>query len=286
MVRTEVPPADLADCATSTAEPEARWTRIVRDGGAAVGLSIDMPALAEGATPEQLRAVVRYIRSLCKEPGWPPGELNLPRAFLVEKAYPENEIVLVGHGREQEAIYEHRIGRRFQMEAEARIAEGAGNAFDGVTAALKYNVWHSLERHAITTLGIEATPPVGQQPEWDVKPYLAFGVNPRGAALVVQGQLVGAFNQTDGLAAGELRIGAGGRAGRVTPMLEAGWTVPRAREQSFAFYPQLWIQLSRLGHVAASAGAELPVAGPSPHPARLIAFILWDYGDETLLRGW
>src|SRR2546427_5822850 len=109
--RLEVPPADLRDCKTSTAEPEDRWIGIVTQGGAAFGLSLDMPAFGEAATPEQIRAVVSYARSLCGETGWPPGELNFPRAFLVEKAYPENEVVLTSHGREQQAIYERRVGK-------------------------------------------------------------------------------------------------------------------------------------------------------------------------------
>src|SRR2546425_5458831 len=90
--RLEVPPADLRDCKASTAETEDRWVGIVAQGGAAFGLSLDMPAFGDAATPDQIRAVVRYARSLCGEPGWPPGELNFPRAFVVEKAYPEDEV--------------------------------------------------------------------------------------------------------------------------------------------------------------------------------------------------
>ena len=100
-VRTEVPPADLAACPVSSAEPEDQWVGIVTEGGAAFGLSLDMPAYGEAATPEQIRSVVRYVRSLCRERGWPPGELNFPRAFLVEKAYPENELVVIAEGRGQ-----------------------------------------------------------------------------------------------------------------------------------------------------------------------------------------
>ena len=35
-----------------------------------------------------------YIRSLCTDDNWPRGELNLPRALLTEKAYPEDEWVV------------------------------------------------------------------------------------------------------------------------------------------------------------------------------------------------
>ena len=283
--RLEVPPADLRDCKTSTAEPEDRWIGIVTQGGAAFGLSLDMPAFGEAGTPAQIRAVVRYARSLCGELGWPPGELNFPRAFLVEKAYPEDEIVIADQARGQEYIYEHRLGKRFQLEASARTAlDGQPRAFDGVTGALKYNLWHSLERRALLSLGLEATPPLGRQDAWEVEPFLAFGANP-GRALVVQGEVVatwedGAF---DGMS---YRVGAGHELGRFVPMLEAGWTVPTTGERSLSFYPQVWIQLSRLGHVAGSLGAELPATGPEPRHPRLIAFVLWDFGDAPLFRGW
>src|SRR2546428_8816541 len=108
-----------------------------------------MPAFGEAASPEQSRAVVRYARSLCGEPGWPPGELNFPRMFLVEKAYPEDEVVITDHARGQEAIYERRLGRRFQMEVSARSAfDGQPNALDGLTGAIQYKLWHRLERRA------------------------------------------------------------------------------------------------------------------------------------------
>src|SRR5882762_11056756 len=197
--RLEVPPADLQDCKASTAEPEDRWVEIVSRGGAAFGLSLDMPAFGEAATPAQIRAVVRYARSLCGELGWPPGELNFPRAFLVEKAYPEDEVVIVDRARDQEFIYEHRLGKRFQLEASARSAfDGAPNSFDGVTGALKYNAWHSLERRALLSLGLEATPPLGRADRWEVEPFVAFGANP-GRALVVQGEIVATWEETEGV---------------------------------------------------------------------------------------
>ncbi len=285
-VRLEVPAADLADCAVSSAEPEERWVAIVRDGGASVGLSIDMPAFGDAATPEQLRAVVRYIRSLCAEPGWPPGELNLPRPFLAEKAFPENEVVVEAHGWGQELIYERRIGRRWQWEVAARTLADSAGGFDGITAALKYNVWHSLEHRALASVGLEFTPPLGLGDLWEVEPYLAYGWNPGGGATVIQGEVLAPWEETEGITGGVLRLGVGQQIGRVAPMLEAGWKVPREGGQTLALVPQVWVQLSRLGHIAASAGVELPVVGPDRFTARLVAFLLWDYGDGPLLRGW
>jgi len=284
--RLEVPPANLRECKASTAEPEDRWVAIVTQGGAAFGLSLDMPAFGEAASPAQIRSVVRYARSLCGEIGWPPGELNFPRAFLVEKAYPEDEVVLTDRARGQELIYERRFGRRFQMETSGRTAfDGQANVFDGVTGALKYNLWYSLERRALASVGVEATPPLGRQAVWEVEPFFAFGLAPVRAA-VVQGEVVGTWEEGAGITGFSCRLGVGREIGRVVPMIEAGWDVPTHGESAFSLYPQMWVRLSRLGHVAASLGAELPATGPEPRHPRLIAFLLWDYGDAPLLRGW
>jgi len=284
--RLEVPPADLHECKGSTAETEDRWVNIVAQGGAAFGLSLDMPAFGEAGTPAQIRAVVRYARSLCGELGWPPGELNFPRAFLVEKAYPEDEVVITDRGRGQDYIYEHRLGKRFQVEASAgSVFDGQAQAFEGVTGALKYNVWHSLERRALVSVGLEATPPLGREDAWEVEPFVAFGADP-GRALVVQGEVQGRWEEAEGFGGMSYRLGAGRELGRFAPMLEAAWTVPAAGERVLSFYPQMWIRLSRLGHVAGSLGAELPATGPEPRHPRLIAFVLWDFGDAPLFRGW
>src|SRR2546421_5800108 len=284
--RLELPPADLHECKGSTAETEDRWVNIVAQGGAAFGLSLDMPAFGEAGTPAQIRAVVRYARSLCGELGWPPGELNFPRAFLVEKAYPEDEVVMADQARGQEYIYEHRLGKRFQLEASARTAlDGQARAFDGVTGALKYNVWHSLERRALVSLGLEATPPLGRQDVWEVEPFLALGANP-GRALVVQGEVVGTLEEGGGFGGMSYRLGVGHELGRFVPMLEAGWTVPAAGEHALSFYPQVWGRLSRLGHVAGSLRAQLPAVGAQPRHPPLIALLFLGFRDAPLLRGW
>src|SRR5216110_1123471 len=284
--RLAVPPADLQECKASTAETEQRWIGIVTRGGAAFGLSLDMPAFGEAGTPAQIHAVVRYARSLCGEPGWPPGELNFPRPFLVEKAFPENEGVATAAGREQALIYERRLGKRLQLEGEVRtVFDSLDRPFDGVTASVKYNLWHSLERRALASLGAEATPPLGREDAWEIEPFFAFGVNP-GRALLVQGEVEASWEEAEGITGFSHRVSVGREIGRVVPMLEAGWTVPLKGEHTLSLYPQMWVRLSRLGHVAASLGAELPAVGPEPRHPRLIGFVLWDYGDAGLLRGW
>ena len=289
--RLEVPPADLASCAVSSAEPENLWVDIVAQGGAEFGLSLDMPAYGDGATMEQIRTVVRYVRSLCRERGWPPGELNFPRPFLTEKAYPENELVVTaeggGRGRGQELIYERRAGRRLQFEAAvSTVIDSLDRPFDHATAALKYNVWHSLERRALASVGLEASPPLGRRDRWEVEPFIAAGLER--PDFVVQGEALATWEETEGIAGGSLRLAVGREIseGRFVPMVEAGWDVARGSPGILTLYPQTWIQLSRLGHVAGSIGAGIPVNGPERGRVTLTAFLLWDFGDGPLLKGW
>jgi mono/diheme cytochrome c family protein len=281
MTRLAVPAADLASCA-NTAETEEQWVGVVRNGGAAYGLSMDMPSFGDNATREQIEAVVRFARSLCHESGWPPGELNFPRAFLAEKAFPENELVLVAQDREQQLIYERRVGKRAQIEAIARTNLDGGPIFESATAALKYNVFYRVKGGLIGTLGLELTPPLGRQNELELEPYFAFGLSP-GTGLAIQGEALATFE--DGFEGGTLNLGIAREiSSRLVPMIEGAWTIPRLGGQSFGLYPQLWVRLSRLGHVAASIGSAIPLTGQEN--AKLIAFILWDFGDAPLYRGW
>ena len=93
------PPAtfpDFTDCNGSTRERAVRLEGDDSRRGRGRGFSDIMPSFAEALTLEQIDQVIAYLRTLCTEPAWPLGELNLPRALLTEKAFPEDEY---GHRR-------------------------------------------------------------------------------------------------------------------------------------------------------------------------------------------
>src|SRR5436190_17748649 len=121
----EKPPQfpDFSDCNGTTREKVFDWKATIHEGGPGRGFSEIMPSFAEALTKQQIDMVVGYLRSLCDDPSWPLGELNLPRAIATEKAFPEDEWVLTssvntkGPGAvESELIYEKRFGVKNQLE--------------------------------------------------------------------------------------------------------------------------------------------------------------------------
>ena len=82
-----------------------------------------MPAFGDALSPDQIEKAVKYLWSFCTDPAWPRGDLNFPRAFFTEKAFPENETVwttgITAVGSKavtNQLVYEHRIGARGQYE--------------------------------------------------------------------------------------------------------------------------------------------------------------------------
>ena len=155
----EVP--DFTDCDFAAREPDADWIAVAHEGGPVRGFSEMMPAFRGALTEEQLGRVMGYIRTLCTDPNWPRGELNLPRPLLTEKAYPEDEWVvetgldLEGEGSVTGAfVYEQRFGPRSQVEVVIPYAWVSGHGGDhpgehshdhGSTGSQSSQVWrHGL----------------------------------------------------------------------------------------------------------------------------------------------
>ena len=145
-------------------------------------------------------------------------------------------------------------------------------------------MWHSLERRALASIGLEASPPLGRRDRWELEPFVAFGFER--PDFIVQGEALVGWEDAEGIAGGSLRLGVGRDMDRFVPMVEAGWDWARGSPGILAVHPQTWIRLSRLGHVAGSVGAGIPVNGPERGQVTLTAFLLWDFGDAPLFKGW
>ena len=96
---------------------------VVHGGGPVRAFSEIMPSFSEALTLGQIEKVANYLHGFCGDRSWPRGELNLPRALVTEKAFPEDEAVLTtsinttgASAVENEIVYEKRFGARNQMD--------------------------------------------------------------------------------------------------------------------------------------------------------------------------
>ena len=122
--------------------------------------------LRRRAVARRHRLAIAHIRTFCPDPAWPQGDLNLPRAFFTEKAFPENEAVwtMAMTGRrersvENELIYERPAGCAESDRsggADRRAAERLGRAG---AAALATSRWRSSGRSMPACGGGTSAPP-------------------------------------------------------------------------------------------------------------------------------
>lgn len=60
-------PRDFTDPVAMAKISDETMFKAIKDGGAAVGVSGDMPAWGAGLTDDDIKAVMKYVRQLCKK---------------------------------------------------------------------------------------------------------------------------------------------------------------------------------------------------------------------------
>src|SRR5688572_17135969 len=182
---------DFNDCATNTVEPVSDWIAVVHRGGPVRALDRHMPAFGEALTADQIERAVKFLWTFCTDSSWPRGDLNMPRAFFTEKAFPENETVwttgVASSGAKaigNELLYEHRLGSRGQYEIKLPFVAqqaGPGGAWNrgigDVEVALRRTFYANLDRGSIFAAGGAVVMPTGSESEglgngiWIYEPF-------------------------------------------------------------------------------------------------------------------
>lgn len=310
----DVPLPDFTDCSFATREPDEDWFAIVHSGGPTRRFDEMMPAFGEALRAEEIQQILDHVRTLCTERDWPRGELNLPRALLTEKAYPEDEAVITAtmaaEGRstaEAEIIWERRLGARSQFELSVPFSlqssaapQGREAGIGDVALGLKHVLYHDLDGGSILSAGVEAVLPTGDDARGlgkgtaALEPFISFGrILP--SASFVQLQMLAELPIEPGFddeVAWRVAIGTtwtSGRFGRIwTPMLEVVGSrelVSSART-NWDLVPQLQVSLSTRQHVLANLGLRIPETDTATRDTQVMLYVLWDWFDGGLLDGW
>ena len=60
-------PRDFTNCAQMSSISDQTLFKVIKDGGAAAGLSADMPAWKDGFEDPEIKDLVAYVRTFCKK---------------------------------------------------------------------------------------------------------------------------------------------------------------------------------------------------------------------------
>lgn len=313
----EKPPQfpDFSDCNGSTRERAYDWKATIHEGGLPRGWSEIMPSFAEALNADQIDKVARYLRSLCPEPEWPLGELNLPRPLVTEKAFPEDEAILTtsinrsGAGAvANELSYEKRFGVRNQIELALPFSfiHAPGTSWVGgigdMVFGYKRTVIANSHSGSILSFQGEAALPTGNKSRGlgsgvpTFSTFAAFGqLLPNRGFIQLQG---GADLPTDTAKApqtpffnavlGKTFAQNGGYGRTWTPMVEllSSHDLVTGAKTNLDIVPQMQVSLSKRQHILASLGVRTPVNNTDGRPAQVMFYLLWDWFDGGLREGW
>lgn len=303
---------DFSDCAAATPELDVDWKATIAQGGHGRGFSRIMPSFAEELTADQIDAVVKHLRTLCRGAGWPRGELNLPRPLRTEKAFPESETVFTAaftHRSvdvDSEVAYEQRLTMRDQLEVAVpfgSVHDEAGVRVGGVgDVALGWKRVLFSTRTSILSGQGEIVFPTG-----NTSKGLGSGVTTFGAfasygqilpaASFVQFQLgTDQPSSTDETPRTIFWRVAAGRSfrqedglGRLwSPMIEvvSDRDLVHGATANVDVVPQFQVTLNRRQHVRVNVGLQIPATNIDGRSRQLVCYFLWDWFDGGLLEGW
>ncbi len=307
---------DFTDCAGTTPEPNGNWKAVIVHGGPSRGLSQIMPAFGDLLTDEEINDVIAYMRGFCNNVHHDPlGELNLPRALVTEKAFPENETVISTAASASGApawttdVIDERtiIDARTQLETDIPLnyADQAHNWTAGVgdiTLAVKREIFSSLRTGSMLSLQGGFLLPTRDSKRGfgagttQFEPFAAFDQLFKENTFL-QTQL-GADLPLDASRAPRSmywRVAVGQAMapdhmlGRLfSPMVEflAVRDFTSGASTNWDILPEMQITVSRRQHVRIGFGVREPLANTQGRTPQLLMYLLWDRADGKLWRGW
>jgi mono/diheme cytochrome c family protein len=311
---------DITRCDQTTPEPNSAYKAVILHGGRGLGFSQIMPAFGDILTDQQINDVIAYLRTLCHNVHhYPAGELNLPRALITEKAFPEDELVLstaadAGSPASwtTDIIHEQTFAGLNQIEIDVPVSYAVNpqnlpqsNAwtagFGDITIGLKRTLFSSLPAGSILSAQVGFLLPTGDSNRnfgagtATFEPFLAYD-QLLGERNFLQFQLGGdiTFDPAKSPRSLFFRTAAGrsiapdhGLGRLFTPMVEfVGTHDYGSPGTNLDIVPQMQVTLSRRQHIRADAGVRAPVTNTSGRKPQIIFYVLWDWAEGHFWNGW
>lgn len=305
---------DFTRCDQTTAEVDSAYKAVIEYGGPTRGFSQIMPSFGQALSSQEIDDVIAYLRQFCPNPHWPRAELNLPRALVTEKAYPEDEEVISTAvnvqgmpGNESHIIHEQRFGVKNQIEVDVPVIAQDQNhdwnaGIGDITLAAKRVMASSLRTGSILSLQGGFLLPTGNHSKGlgfgttTFEPFASFDQLFR-TDTFVQLQL-GAelpfntsrapqslfFNSAIGQS-----FGADHGLGRLwTPMCEfvATRDLVDTAKTDWDVLPEIQVTISKRQHIRGDIGLRIPATNTVGRQKQLVFYLLWDWQDGKLTQGW
>jgi mono/diheme cytochrome c family protein len=305
---------DFTQCDQTTPEPNSAWKAVIVHGGQSRAFSQIMPAFDQLLKDNEINDVIAYMRKFCTNKHWARGELNLPRALVTEKAFPEDEVVIStavnasgAPGFTTDIIHEQRFGVHNQVEIDVPVnAQDQNHSWNGglgdVTFAVKREMFSSLRTGSILSLQAGILPPTGSSRRGfgsgttTFEPFAAFdqlfptntfiqfqaGADLRRHTDVTPHSL---FWRT---ALGQSFAGDHGLARLWSPMVEflADRDLQDGAKTNWDVLPEMQVTISRRQHVRFAIGVSSPITNRQGRTPQLLMYVLWDWADGKLWEGW
>ncbi|TCK71663.1 mono/diheme cytochrome c family protein [Acidipila rosea] len=306
---------DFTACSQTTPEVDSAYKSVIVHGGPNYGFSQIMPAFGQLLTDRQINDVVAYLRTFCHNVHhYPRGELNLPRALVTEKAFPEDELVLSAAANVSgaasntiDAIHEQTFAGRNQLEVDVPVnhadLNGQGTSGVGdVTVGLKRELFSSLHTGSILSLQGGILLPTGDSRSGfgagaaTFEPFAAFDQLFK-TNTWIQFQIGGDLptnrkNTPNSLfyrtALGQTFARDHGLGRQYSPMVEllARRDFTTGAVTDWDILPQMQVTLSPRQHVRADIGVRAPFTDTQGRKPQIVFYVLWDWADGKFWEGW
>ena len=304
---------DFSRCDQTTPEANSAWKAVIVNGGPYYGFSTIMPSFGHLLPDSDVDDVVAYLRTFCRDRGWPRGELNLPRAIATEKAFPEDELVMTTAANasgapswETHFIHEESFGSRDQLEVDAPwvlqdISHSYASHVGDMTFGWKHVMFSSLRTGSILSLQGGVIPATGSKKLGGngttvSEPFVAFDqlfksntwVQFQMGADLPQHPKITPQSMYWNTALGQT-LARDHRLGRQwSPMVEflAARDLKDGAKTDWDVMPEMQVTLSPRQHIRADFGVRKPVTDTAGRSTQLEFYILWDWADGKFWEGW